>query len=97
MNLLAGTLGVSQGGTASSTLGGILKGNGVGIIQSAIAGQDFLIGSGVGGNCVKWGLNNTLADQLSPCGSGGGSGGGTWATSSSPVANQNFNLLAVIQ
>ena len=30
MNFLCGTLGVGQGGTGSTTLGGILKGNGVG-------------------------------------------------------------------
>ena len=74
------TLAVNFGGTGSTTLGGILKGNGTGYIQSAIAGTDYLIGSGLQGNCVKWGPGNTLADQLSPCGSGGGSGGGTWAT-----------------
>ncbi|KKW23449.1 MAG: Hemagluttinin family protein, partial [Candidatus Kaiserbacteria bacterium GW2011_GWB1_52_6] len=85
------TLAVNFGGTGSTTLGGILKGNGTGIIQSAIAGTDFLIGSGVQGNCVKWGANNLLADQNSPCGSGGGSSGGTWATTTSPVANELFN------
>ena len=74
------TLAVNFGGTGSTTLGGILKGNGSGVIQSAIAGTDYLTGSGISGNCVKWGPSNTLADQLSPCGSGGGSGGGTWAT-----------------
>ena len=41
MNFLAGTLGVGQGGTGSTTLGGILKGNGAGYIQSAIAGTDY--------------------------------------------------------
>ena len=91
MNFLSGTLGVGQGGTGSTTLGGILKGNGTGYIQSAIAGTDYLIGSGLQGNCVKWGPGNTLADQLSPCGSGGGSGGGTWATTtpyaSGPLIN----------
>ena len=74
------TLAVNFGGTGSSTLTGILKGNGTGIIQSAIAGTDYLLGSGIAGNCVKWGANNLLTDQGSPCGSGGGSGGGTWAT-----------------
>ena len=85
------TLAVNFGGTGSTTLGGILKGNGTGYIQSAIAGTDYLIGSGLQGNCVKWGPGNTLADQLSPCGSGGGSGGGTWATTtpyaSGPLIN----------
>ena len=90
-NYLAGTLGVGQGGTGSTTLGGILKGNGTGIIQTAIAGTDYLTGSGISGNCVKWGANNTLTDALAPCGSGGGSGGGTWATTTSQVAGQLIN------
>lgn len=90
-NYLTGTLGVVQGGTGSTTLGGILKGNGAGIIQSAIAGTDYLSGSGIANNCVKWGPNNTLTDALAPCGSGGGSSGGTWATTTSQVAGQLIN------
>jgi hypothetical protein len=38
---LAGTLGVANGGTGSTTLGGILKGNGTGGVISALAGTDF--------------------------------------------------------
>ena len=99
-NYLAGTLGVGQGGTGSTTLGGILKGNGTGIIQSAIAGTDYLTGSGVANNCVKWGANNTLTDALSPCGSGGGSGGGTWATTTAytggPLINYSLNSTDII-
>ena len=99
-NYLAGTLGVGQGGTGSTTLTGILKGNGTGYIQTAIAGTDYLTGSGLSGNCVKWGANNTLADALSPCGSGGGSGGGTWATTTAytggPLLNYSLNSSDII-
>ena len=90
-NYLAGTLGVGQGGTGSTTLTGILKGNGTGYIQTAIAGTDYLTGSGLSGNCVKWGPNYTLTDFGTTCGGGGGGAGGTWATSTSPVANELFN------
>ncbi|HVX90324.1 MAG TPA: tail fiber domain-containing protein [Candidatus Paceibacterota bacterium] len=37
-----GTLGVANGGTGSTTLTGILKGNGTGGVQSAIPGTDYL-------------------------------------------------------
>ena len=88
------------GGTGSTTLTGILKGNGTGIIQSAIAGTDYLLGSGIAGNCVKWGANNSLTDALSPCGSGGGSGGGTWATTTpytgGPLINYSLNSADII-
>ena len=40
-NLLSGTLGVANGGTGSSTLSGILKGNGASAVQSASAGTDY--------------------------------------------------------
>ena len=36
-----GTLGVARGGTASSTLTGILKGNGTSAVQTAIGGTDY--------------------------------------------------------
>lgn len=38
-----GTLTVPNGGTGSTTLTGLLKGNGVGAVQSAIAGTDYLV------------------------------------------------------
>jgi hypothetical protein len=38
-----GTLSVARGGTGSTTLTGLLKGNGTGAIQTAIAGTDYLI------------------------------------------------------
>jgi hypothetical protein len=38
-----GTLSVSRGGTGSTTLTGLLKGNGTGGIQTAIPGNDYLI------------------------------------------------------
>ena len=85
------TLSVSFGGTGSTTLGGILKGNGTGYIQSAIAGTDYLTGSGAASNCVMWGPGNTLADALSPCNTGVSSGGGTWATTTSQVSGQLIN------
>ena len=88
------TLAVNFGGTGSTTLAGLLKGNGTGAILTALPGTDYLIGSGVQGNCVKWGPGNTLADFAAGCGSGGGGGGGTggtWATSTSPVAGELFN------
>ena len=36
-----GTLGVARGGTASSTLSGILKGNGTSAVQTAVGGTDY--------------------------------------------------------
>jgi hypothetical protein len=39
---ISGTLAVNQGGTGSTTLSGILKGNGTGALQTAIAGTDYL-------------------------------------------------------
>lgn len=38
---LAGTLGVANGGTGSTTLTGLLKGNGTGQVQTAVAGTDY--------------------------------------------------------
>ena len=49
---------------------------------------------------MKWGAGNTLADQLSPCGSGGGSGGGTWATTtpyaSGPLINYSLSSTDIV-
>ena len=49
---------------------------------------------------MKWGAGNTLADQLSPCGSGGGSGGGTWATTTpytgGPLINYSLSSTDII-
>ncbi len=45
-------------------------------------------GSGVSGNCVKWGANNTLTDQGAVCGSGSGTGIGTISTSTLETAGQ---------
>ncbi|MDB5266126.1 MAG: hypothetical protein JWM39_839 [Parcubacteria group bacterium] len=39
---LAGTLGVANGGTGSTTLTGLLKGNGTGSLLTAVAGTDYL-------------------------------------------------------
>ncbi len=41
VNYLTGTLPVANGGTGSTTLTGILKGNGAGGIQSAVGGTDY--------------------------------------------------------
>ncbi|MCP3682533.1 MAG: beta-propeller fold lactonase family protein, partial [bacterium] len=38
------TLTVANGGTGSTTLSGLLKGNGTGIVQTAVAGTDYLSG-----------------------------------------------------
>ncbi|HEX7651125.1 MAG TPA: helix-turn-helix domain-containing protein, partial [Candidatus Paceibacterota bacterium] len=38
---LSGTLGVAHGGTGSTTLSGLLKGNGTSAVQSAVAGTDY--------------------------------------------------------
>lgn len=82
----------SKGGTGSTTLSGILKGNGTGAVKTAVVGTDYVTGSGSSGNCVKWGANNLLADQGAACGSGGGgSGGGTWSTTTSTVSGTLIN------
>lgn len=67
-----GTLGVGNGGTGSTTLSGLLKGNGASAIQTAVLGTDYVNGSGASGNCVQWGASNSLTDAGSACGSGGG-------------------------
>lgn len=41
-NGISGTLGVAGGGTGSTTLGGLLKGNGTGSLITAVAGTDYL-------------------------------------------------------
>ena len=58
---------------ASLTIGsltGVLKAS-AGAVSAAILGTDYVNGSGVSGNCVKWGASNSLSDQGAPCGSGG--------------------------
>jgi hypothetical protein len=40
---IVGTLAVGNGGTGSTTLTGLLKGNGIGAIQTAIAGTDYQV------------------------------------------------------
>jgi trimeric autotransporter adhesin len=63
----SGTLAVNQGGTGSTTLSGILKGNGTGSILSAVAGVDYQapITAGTGlsfsGNTLNgyWTLNGS--------------------------------------
>lgn len=52
-------LGVQRGGTGSTTLSGLLKGNGIGSIQTAVAGVDYLLSS-----TVAWGaITGTLSNQ----------------------------------
>lgn len=84
----AAPLQVNQGGTGSTTLSGLLKGNGTGAILTAILGTDYVKGSGTSGNCVQWGSANLLADAGAPCGSGSGSGIGTVATSGPDTAGR---------
>lgn len=70
-----GFAGSSSGGstpalTLSTTITGILKGNGT-AISTATLGTDYVNGSGTSGHCVQWGASNALADAGSACGSGG--------------------------
>lgn len=47
-SFVTGILGVPHGGTGSSTLTGILKGNGTGAIQTAVPGTDYFLPSSFG-------------------------------------------------
>lgn len=47
---LGGTLGAANGGTGSTTLSGILKGNGTGQVLTAVPGTDYVIPTGFGGS-----------------------------------------------
>lgn len=82
-----GTLSVSRGGTGSTTLSGILKGNGTGVVATAIPGTDYVTGSGTLGNCVEWGASNTLTDAGTACGTGGGTSG---LSTTSPISGSNL-------
>lgn len=70
-----GFAGSSSGGstpalTLSTTITGILKGNGT-AISTATLGTDYVNGSGTSGHCAQWGASNALTDAGSACGSGG--------------------------
>lgn len=62
-------------GTALSGLAtGLLKNTTTtGVPSIAVAGTDYLTGSGTSGHCVQWGASNSLGDAGSACGSGGSS------------------------
>lgn len=90
---VTGVLPVANGGTASSTLSGILKGNGTSAVQTAIAGTDYqapisLTTTGTSGAATF--VGNTLNIPNYATGGGGG-GAGTWATTTSSVAGQLIN------
>lgn len=73
--------------TTSSTTNLIVSG--LSSVQLAVNGSGTVIsgGTGVNGNCVKWGANNILADQGAVCGSGGTTVG-TVSTSTTPTIGQ---------
>lgn len=64
------------GSTTNATTTGSLYLTGVTVSRPLYVdstGKVGSAGSGVSGNCVNWGANNTLGDAGSACGSGGGS------------------------
>lgn len=78
------------GNLTIGTLSGLLKAT-AGLVSTATAGTDYVNGSGVSGDCVKWLASNALGDTGSACGAGGGSSGGTWATTTSQVPADLIN------
>jgi hypothetical protein len=59
VNPIGGTLAVANGGTGSTTLTGLLKGNGTGAVQTAIAGTDYLAPSSLTGTYpIVYNANN---------------------------------------
>jgi len=93
-NLLSGTLGVGNGGTGSTTLTGILKGNGTGAVQSAIGGTDyeFPLTFSTGLNRIGNTITNTGVLSL-----GSGYATTTGTTISLSTTTQSFNGLTIAQ
>ena len=61
---VTGTLAVANGGTGSTTLSGLLKGNGTGSIQSAVAGVDYATPSSLDSYFSLASWYATTTDQL---------------------------------
>jgi len=75
-----------------TTLLGVSYANAQYVLQGPQGGTG--IGSGTAGDvgkCLKILSVGPLVWNVGTCAAGGGGSGGTWATSSSPVAGQNFN------
>jgi len=92
---LAGTLGVASGGTGATTLTGIIKGSGTSAFTAAAAGTDYqapitLTTSGTSGAATF--VGNTLNI---PQYSGGGGGGVTSVTGTSPIASSGGTTPAI--
>ena len=62
---ISGSLAVGSGGTGSTTLTGILKGNGTGGVQTAVAGTDYAAASSVFGKAWEIVNTTTLAPTTS--------------------------------
>jgi hypothetical protein len=92
---LAGTLGVASGGTGATTLTGIIKGSGTSAFSAATAGTDYqapitLTTTGTSGAATF--VGNTLNI---PQYSGGGGGGVTSVTGTSPIASSGGTTPAI--
>jgi hypothetical protein len=92
---LAGTLGVASGGTGATTLTGIVKGSGTSAFSAAVAGTDYqapitLTTTGTSGAATF--VGNTLNI---PQYSGGGGGGVTSVTGTSPIASSGGTTPAI--
>ena len=58
------TIAVNRGGTGSTTLSGILKGNGTGVIATAVAGVDYVLPSGnITGSAATAASSTLLANE----------------------------------
>jgi hypothetical protein len=92
---VGGTLGVANGGTGATTLTGIIKGSGTSAFSAATAGTDYqapitLTTTGTSGAATF--VGNTLNI---PQYSGGGGGGVTSVTGTSPIASSGGTTPAI--
>jgi hypothetical protein len=95
------TLAVNFGGTGSTTLTGLLKGNGTGEVQTAVAGVDYATPSQLAGNTFRdWNVVNgyltptttlgIIVNASSTIGSGTGTGGLTVSGNSTTTGMAYF-------
>ena len=75
------TLSVAYGGTGSTTLTGILKGNGVGVVQTAIPGTDYQVAGSYAAQATTMTIAGTPNQILSSAGAQDLSGNRTWTLS----------------
>ncbi len=88
-----GTLGAANGGTGSTTLSGLLKGNGTGIVQTAVNGIDYTL---ITANTCSAGnhVSAITAAGVITCSADSGSGTNYWTSAAGNIYN---NTGAVVQ